>query len=703
MYVQLRCVLVHISKLNVKKYTMHPFHSYNILAIDIEIAKDDMRKTWEIVRKFARRWLDKVRRRLNAPKDLLHESVWLGNSKGVLDDTLKDLKELSGYDGVFERWDILIRGGHHSMQKEACDETLTGACAADTGKHATVGSDHGDREKQEKREKRKKYMEQHQKKPEIPLEKCDSEKEIPKKLKKHKAKDKKTEGMDSKQVKRAKNRQEVAKHPIVQAEQELFILPPCQPEPAPTCLTGPPAITLSSDEGLTLLISSSSQPVPEQTYLTGPPGPTYLPPEPTYVPSGPTYLPPGPTYLQPGPTYLPPGPPEQPCLTGPPGSTSSLDQGSTSSLPPDPRLMQPSLCKVTEDAPPSEQSSLVLGDKLPDNRPAAQQSTACLPARKTSSEDFSWVDKIIRNQQTVLQNEKDIVGQGDEDAIEGLIDKRNLSRVASLIAEKALCNQFRGLNDQLDDLCSDDQSHKNLPSAKPRPSDYSFVDQIINDKRDALQKEQKDICKEDPIACESASHGRVAPRPSDYSFVDQVINEQRDALQKEQEAICKEDPIVCQSVSNSRVPPRPSDYSFVDQVINEQRDALQKEQEAICKEDPIACKSISDAQVPPPSDGPRPTLIASELVDQVIKEKKESLERSMNQPNLAAVSEPALPLASSSSSGYLDPNEAGISMIRSEVRLQLNALRGELDYLKSQLAFQGILKPDDDHPSPPPR
>lgn len=146
------------------------------------------------------------------------------------------------------------------------------------------------------------------------------------------------------------------------------------------------------------------------------------------------------------------------------------------------RLMQPSLCKVTEDAPPSEQSSLVLGDKLPDNRPAAQQSTACLPARKTSSEDFSWVDKIIRNQQTVLQNEKDIVGQGDEDAIEGLIDKRNLSRVASLIAEKALCNQFRGLNDQLDDLCSDDQSHKNLPSAKPRPSDYSFVDQIINDK-----------------------------------------------------------------------------------------------------------------------------------------------------------------------------------------------------------------------------
>jgi hypothetical protein len=43
------------------------------------------------------RWLEKVRRRLNAPKDLLHESVWIGKSKGILDDTLKYLKELSGY------------------------------------------------------------------------------------------------------------------------------------------------------------------------------------------------------------------------------------------------------------------------------------------------------------------------------------------------------------------------------------------------------------------------------------------------------------------------------------------------------------------------------------------------------------------------------------------------------------------------------
>lgn len=34
------------------------------------MAKEITRKKWEIVRKFAMRWLDKVRRRLNAPKDL---------------------------------------------------------------------------------------------------------------------------------------------------------------------------------------------------------------------------------------------------------------------------------------------------------------------------------------------------------------------------------------------------------------------------------------------------------------------------------------------------------------------------------------------------------------------------------------------------------------------------------------------------------
>lgn len=51
----------------------------------------------ESVRKFAMRWLDKVRKQLNAPKDLQHESVWIGKSKGVLDETLRYLKELSGY------------------------------------------------------------------------------------------------------------------------------------------------------------------------------------------------------------------------------------------------------------------------------------------------------------------------------------------------------------------------------------------------------------------------------------------------------------------------------------------------------------------------------------------------------------------------------------------------------------------------------
>lgn len=58
-------------------------------AARIAKAKELKAKKWEIVRKFAMRWLEKVRRRLNAPKDLLHESVWIGNSKSVLDDTLR--------------------------------------------------------------------------------------------------------------------------------------------------------------------------------------------------------------------------------------------------------------------------------------------------------------------------------------------------------------------------------------------------------------------------------------------------------------------------------------------------------------------------------------------------------------------------------------------------------------------------------------
>jgi len=66
------------------------------------------RRVWEIVRKYARRWLDKVRRRLRAPKDLQHESVWIGKSKGVLDDMMKYLKEISGYGKIHYCMNIKI-------------------------------------------------------------------------------------------------------------------------------------------------------------------------------------------------------------------------------------------------------------------------------------------------------------------------------------------------------------------------------------------------------------------------------------------------------------------------------------------------------------------------------------------------------------------------------------------------------------------
>jgi len=35
---------------------------------------------------------------LNAPKDVKHEGCWFGQSKGVLDDTLKYLRAESGYE-----------------------------------------------------------------------------------------------------------------------------------------------------------------------------------------------------------------------------------------------------------------------------------------------------------------------------------------------------------------------------------------------------------------------------------------------------------------------------------------------------------------------------------------------------------------------------------------------------------------------------
>jgi len=50
-----------------------------------------------IVRKYAMKWLNRVRARLNAPKDLKHESAWTG-SKNVLDDTVKYLYQESGYE-----------------------------------------------------------------------------------------------------------------------------------------------------------------------------------------------------------------------------------------------------------------------------------------------------------------------------------------------------------------------------------------------------------------------------------------------------------------------------------------------------------------------------------------------------------------------------------------------------------------------------
>ncbi|CAL8112912.1 unnamed protein product [Orchesella dallaii] len=64
----------------------------------VEKRKAEAERILGIVRKFAMRWLERVRRRLHAPKDVKHESCWIGQSKGVLDDTVKYLRAESGYE-----------------------------------------------------------------------------------------------------------------------------------------------------------------------------------------------------------------------------------------------------------------------------------------------------------------------------------------------------------------------------------------------------------------------------------------------------------------------------------------------------------------------------------------------------------------------------------------------------------------------------
>ncbi|ODN05716.1 Fibrous sheath-interacting protein 2 [Orchesella cincta] len=52
----------------------------------------------KIVRKFAMRWLNRVRERLNKPRDEKHESVFYSQTKNVLQDSMKQLIKDSGYE-----------------------------------------------------------------------------------------------------------------------------------------------------------------------------------------------------------------------------------------------------------------------------------------------------------------------------------------------------------------------------------------------------------------------------------------------------------------------------------------------------------------------------------------------------------------------------------------------------------------------------
>ncbi|OXA59280.1 uncharacterized protein LOC118434358 [Folsomia candida] len=130
---------------NASKRQRRVEHDRAMLPARIEMAKEITRKKWEIVRKFAMRWLDKVRRRLNAPKDLNHESVWIGKSKGVLDDTLKYLKELSGYEKLDDFILNIIklkRQIQHQIELEEAEEAVA-AAAGERGEVSAEGAQPG--------------------------------------------------------------------------------------------------------------------------------------------------------------------------------------------------------------------------------------------------------------------------------------------------------------------------------------------------------------------------------------------------------------------------------------------------------------------------------------------------------------------------------------------------------------------------------
>ena len=80
-------------------------------------------------------------------------------------------------------------------------------------------------------------------------------------------------------------------------------------------------------------------------------------------------------------------------------------------------------------------------------------------------------------QRKLLQFEKDIVGEGDENRIDQIISDGNVSRVSSFIMQDALCEEIRAIDPCYgEDVAPKESVNVLKPSIS---SDMGFVNEII--------------------------------------------------------------------------------------------------------------------------------------------------------------------------------------------------------------------------------
>jgi len=83
----------------------------------------------------------------------------------------------------------------------------------------------------------------------------------------------------------------------------------------------------------------------------------------------------------------------------------------------------------------------------------------------------SLVKQILTDQNDVLQHELDLIGSGDENALEDLITEDNLSRVASMFVKKVLCKETRTMQELQTKMCT--EAGENGPEMNNQMRNYA--------------------------------------------------------------------------------------------------------------------------------------------------------------------------------------------------------------------------------------